>query len=63
MNQYMYNGPVMVFGRCVADCWKGTTWAASERKAKSNLAFQYKKANNRIPATKIELPGQLVLVG
>lgn len=57
MNQYAYNGPVMEFGRCIADNWAGSTYAASEKKAKSNLAYQFKKNNNRMPASKITLPG------
>lgn len=47
MNQYAYNGPVMEFGRCIADNWVGSTYATSEKKAKSNLAYQFKKNNNR----------------
>ena len=59
MNQYSYSGPVMEFDRCVSDNWKGSTYAVSEKKAKSNLAYQFKKQNNRIAATRISLPGKL----
>ena len=59
MNRYSYSGPVMEFDRCVSDNWKGTTYAVSEKKAKSNLAYQFKKQNNRIAATRISLPGKL----
>ena len=59
MNQYSYSGPVMEFDRCISDNWKGTTYAVSEKKAKSNLAYQFKKQNNRIAATRISLPGKL----
>ena len=62
MNQYAYNGPVMEFGRCIADNWAGSTYAASEKKAKSNLAYQFKKNNNRRPASKITLPGELLVI-
>jgi hypothetical protein len=62
MNQYIYNGPVMEFGTCVADHWKGSTRAVSENKARSNLAYQFKKMNNRVPGTKITLPGKIELV-
>ena len=37
MNQYMYDGPVMEFDTCVANRWQGSTYAASEKKARSNL--------------------------
>jgi hypothetical protein len=63
MNQYSYDGPVMIFGICVANHWKGSTYAKTERKARSNLAYQYKKKNNKVPATQIVLPGKIMLVG
>lgn len=62
MDQYNYNGPVMEFDRCVSNNWKGTTYAASEKKARSNLAYQFKKQNNRIASTRISLPGKLMRV-
>lgn len=62
MNKYVYNGPVMAFGTCVADRWKGETIAPSEQKARNNLAYQFKKTNNRIAGTKIILPGKIELV-
>lgn len=62
MNRYCYNGPVMEFGTLVANNWTGETMATSEKKAKSNLAYQYKKKNNRIPSTKITLPGKIVMI-
>lgn len=61
MNKYAYNGPVMMFGKCVTN-WKGETMAESEKKAKSNLIYQYKKKNNLVPSAKINLPGELTLV-
>lgn len=63
MNKYSYDGPVMEFDRCVANRWQGETMALSESKARSNLAYQYKKKNNRIPAVKVTLPGKIVMVG
>ena len=35
MNQYAYDGPVMEFDTCVADRWKGSTYAVSENKART----------------------------
>lgn len=61
MNRYMYDGPVMEFNICVANRWQGSTYAASEQKARSNLAYQFKKTN-RIPSTRITLPGKVVTV-
>lgn len=62
MNKYSYNGPVMEFDRCIANKWRGETMAVSEKKAKSNLAYQFKKKNNRTAATRISLPGNVELV-
>lgn len=62
MNQYMYDGPVMEFDICVANRWQGSTYAVSEKKARNNLAYQYKKKNNRTPGTKITLPGKIVKI-
>ena len=63
MTRYVYNGPVMEFDRCIADCWYGETMAPSESKARSNLAYQYKKSNNRVSGAKITLPGKIRAVG
>lgn len=63
MNRYSYNGPVLEFDRCINSRWKGETMAVSERKAKSNLIYQFKKKYNKAPQTKITLPGELILIG
>lgn len=62
MNQYTYDGPVMNFGTCILDQWHGTTYAVSEKKARSNLAYQFKKNNNRITGSRITLPGKVKMV-
>ena len=62
MNCYSYEGPVERFGKCIDICWKSTTYAISERKARSNLAYQYKKQNNLNPRAQITLPGRLVMI-
>ena len=62
MSKYIYDGPVLEFDRLVLDHWKGETIANSESKARNNLAYQYKKKNNRIAATKVTLPGKLKVV-
>lgn len=62
MKQYSYDGPVMEFDRCIANRWKASTYAVSEKKARSNLTYQYKKRNNKLPNTMITLPGQLILM-
>ena len=62
MNQYAYDGPVMSFDRCVAQHWTGSTYASTEKKALSNLVYQYKKQNKLMPTAKITLTGKLTLV-
>ena len=58
-HKYSYDGPVMEFDRLLADHWKGETMAPSEKKARSNLIYQFKKQNSRIVGTKITLPGKI----
>lgn len=62
MNQYMYDGPVMEFNTCIMNRWQGSTYAESEKKAKSNLAYQFKKKTNHISSTRITLPGKVIMV-
>lgn len=62
MKQYSYDGPVMEFDTCIKNSWKASTFAVSEKKARSNLTYQFKRMNNRLPNTKITLPGKLTLV-
>lgn len=62
MKLYSYDGPVLEFGRCVADRWTASTYAVSEKKALSNLAYQYKKRNNRVASVPISLPGKLKII-
>ena len=56
MNLYLYDGAVLEFDNCVANRWTASTRAVSEKKARSNLTYQFKKKNNRLPGTKIILP-------
>ena len=57
--QYSYDGPVLEFDRLLTEHWKATTFASSPSKAKSNLAFRFKKETNRMAASKITLPGPI----
>ena len=62
MNIYIYEGPVLEFGRLVEERWYGETMAKTEKKARSNLAYQWKKRNNRLAASVITLPGKIQMV-
>ena len=63
MTLYTYDGPVFEFERLIADRWKAQTYAVSEAKARTNLAYQFKRDNGRVPRTKITLPGKIVAEG
>ena len=63
MALYSYNGPVLEFDKIVANRWQAQTYAVSESKARSNLAFQFKRDTGRVPRTKITLPGKIGVEG
>lgn len=52
----------MEFDTLLTDKWEGETVAPSEKKARSNLAYQFKIRNNRIAGTRITLPGKILLI-
>lgn len=57
--KYIYDGPVMKFNTCIQNHWSAETYARSPAKAKSNLAFRFKKENGFANTAKITLPGKL----
>ena len=63
MTRYIYDGPVVEFGKFIANRWQGETYAVSERRARSNLSHQFKTKHNRLPSAKITLPGKLLVDG
>lgn len=54
-SKFEYCGTVRQFGQILTGNWKGTTWAPTEAKALSNLAYQYKYQHGFSPGTKILL--------
>ena len=62
MYRYTYNGPVYEFDKLIASNWNGETCAPSEARARTNLAYQFKKLNNRTAGSKILLPGKIELM-
>lgn len=62
MKLYFYDGPVLKFDQQISKRWYGKTYAKSERKAKSNLTFQYKKQYGFNPNVKISLPGKIQIL-
>ena len=61
MAKYEYSGPVMLFDKCIAYIKSAETIATSEAKARSNIAYRWKKENGYGPNQKITLRGNLVL--
>ena len=55
MNHYLYEGPVTMFERIITEKWTGETHAISNKKASSNLTYQFKKEHGLSKATKIKL--------
>lgn len=58
-HRYKYQGPVLAFDRLIANNWSGETVAISEKKAKSNLGYQFKKDANLANNTRVSLPGKI----
>ena len=56
---YVYKAAVMMFDQVIDQYWEAETTATSEKKAKSNLAFRYKKMNGLEPTVRITLPGNV----
>lgn len=61
-SKYSYDGPVKEFDQIIENRWIASTFALSEKKARSNLVFQFKKKFNRAPNAKITLAGEIKLV-
>lgn len=62
MSKWIYKGPVMVYITLASSYRVGETIADSKKKAKSNLAYQFKQIANRSAATRVTLPGVLTEV-
>ena len=56
MNYYTYNGPVINnSGQVITTRWTGETYANTDKKAKSNLGYQFKKEHGLMQTAKIKL--------
>lgn len=60
MDKYIYDGPVLEFGKCVQHRWRSQTKAVSEKQARNNFAYQWKKQHNMPPNAKVTLPGEII---
>ena len=61
MNTYIYEGPVLAFGKIITKNWRGYTQAVSSKKAASNLKFRFKTTHGLTMSTKIDLPAPIML--
>lgn len=57
--QYFYSGPVMAFDNCINPKWEASTSASSEKQARNNLTFQYKRQHKLAPDSNIRLTGKI----
>ena len=56
MNYYTYNGPVANnFGQIITNKWVGETYANTDKKAKSNLNYQFKKQFGLLQTANVKL--------
>ena len=61
MDLYAYSGPVELYGKVIDYHWEAETHATTSRKAKSNLAYRYKKEHGYAEKVVITLPGKLYI--
>lgn len=62
-NKYRYIGPVSSFDKLIAERIVMETTATSPDKARSNIAFRYKKQHHIMSNAQIELPGTITKMG
>ena len=62
LRTYSYNGPVLEFGKIITNRWNGETTAPSEKKARSNLVYQFKQEFDKPLHSKITLPGVCTII-
>ena len=56
MNYYTYEGAVMNnFNQVITNNWTGETYANTDKKAKSNLSYQFKKEHGLLQTAKVKL--------
>ena len=60
--EYLYRGPVKEFDTVISNNWEAKTYAPSEKKARSNLVYRYKKEHGKATCAKITLPGKIVAI-
>ena len=59
---YTYEGSVLYLGKVIQQNWYATTYAVSDKKARSNLIYKYKIEHELPMNALIDLPG-VIMVG
>ena len=59
-NHYFYEGPVYIFGSMVKENWVAETYATSEKKAKCNFEYQYKRLHGYTSNAAIRVDPKLI---
>lgn len=62
MTVYFYDGPVMRYGKVVNPRWRAETMAESVAKAKSNLAYRYRKEMGLAKNVPVTFPREIQIV-
>ena len=57
--KFIYEGPILFYGKVLQEHWKGETWAGTRKKAMNNLRYQVNKKLGKKEWNKITLPGKL----
>ena len=55
MDHYVYDGSVLSMGHIIDNNWKAETYAVSDKKAATNLCYQFKKQNKLENSYKVTL--------
>lgn len=63
-NHYTYEGPVLegLSKQCLKNKFISGTFAPSEKKARSNMAFQFKHQYKLARTKNIVLPGEIICI-
>lgn len=62
MNLYSYKGSVKNYDTVVQRDWEGRTIAVSEKKARTNLMYQWKRQHGKTADYKVSLPGEITIL-
>jgi hypothetical protein len=59
LHRYVYSGAVFSHGKMISNNWVAYTYAPSKSKARSNLAYRFKREHGYLPNAKVELIGSV----